>query len=114
MTKRFQRIGDYLVVVVALLSTFLGGSIFSLKWGFFAFILILLMSGMLKWRMLSYRLVNLYMFGVMAVSAVLSWLEWADGRTDFINPLGWSVIALVFGLLWVDSRRKTKSDESAE
>ena len=117
--KRFQRIGDYLEVGVASFASFLIGSIVSLVWGLFAFILILAMWRMLMWRMLTWRMVScrlviLYLFGVAVVSAALSWLEWADGRTDFISALVWSVIALCFGLLWVHSRRKTKSDENTK
>lgn len=99
MIKRFQRIGDYLEVGVASFATFLIGSIVSLVWGLFAFILILAM-----WRMVSCRLVILYLFGVAVVSAALSWLEWADGRTEFISALVWSVVALYSGLSWVHSR----------
>jgi hypothetical protein len=102
--KRFQRIGDYLEVGVASFATFLIGSIVSLVWNLFAFILILAMWRMLTLRMVSCRLVILYLFGVAVVSAALSWLEWADGRTEFISALVWSVVALYSGLSWVHSR----------
>lgn len=77
-----KRIGDYLVVGVALVATFVIGLTVSLVWGYIAFAVILVLWRGVTRRMVTCRMVMFYPFGVTAVSAAVSWIELADGLTS--------------------------------
>ena len=100
-TANCKSIGDHPVSAAALLNTFVIGALGSFKVGFIAYVAILGTWRILTCRMPTCRDLTLYIVGVIGVLAAMSWLEWADGRTDFTKPLVASVVALCVGLLWV-------------